>query len=419
MRAILAMAWVSAAARSALAHDSPPPRSTPADPSSQESSAPEEPASSPQEPSAEDKQLLEEIEAATAAPPSSSPGVPDPIGALQQKPASLGISNLFNPAMSVNGLFLGAATSKRHLDEGELRTSLAIQELELQLTANVDPYFFANLILAMPEGEGIELEEGYVVPSEQPFGVQARIGKLKAPFGRENPLHAHALPFVDKSLAGEAVFGEEGLSEVGLELSYLFPFPWYSLLSGGVIDGGNEVVFGSEYQYDLAGYANLRNVFDLTDDATFELGGSYTAGNNLERDLSQVFGAHLVLRWRPAREAQTREAIVVVEGLWATRPNGGLAADDLAGGYAYAQWRLTQRWYTAARFDYVGLVDTGEREARGVTRRGSAIVVFAPTEFSAVRLQISAVEEPDRRHLVYQGLAQLNFTLGAHPAHTY
>src|SRR5262245_15292097 len=98
------------------------------------------------------------------------------------------LSNIYNPAMSVNGLFLGSATSKRHPSGDEVTTGLAIQEMELQFIANVDPYFAANLVLAIPDGEGLEVEEGTLTPTEQPLGIQLRLGKLKAPFGRENAI---------------------------------------------------------------------------------------------------------------------------------------------------------------------------------------------------------------------------------------
>jgi len=89
--------------------------------------------------------------------------------------------------MSVNGLFLGSVSSQRHPPVGVATTGLAIQELELQFVANVDPYFTANLIFTVPGETGFGLEEGYVTPSFKPAGFEARIGKIKVPFGREKP----------------------------------------------------------------------------------------------------------------------------------------------------------------------------------------------------------------------------------------
>ena len=45
---------------------------------------------------------------------------------------------------------------------------MRVQELELQLSAFVDPYLKADLIFAVPGGEGLELEEGYLTSLESP-----------------------------------------------------------------------------------------------------------------------------------------------------------------------------------------------------------------------------------------------------------
>lgn len=376
----------------------------------------------------EDAALLKELQSQMPAPeekaapaPSAAPAAATAAPATGGRSNPLGLSNLYNPAISFNGLFLGALNSADPVPEGDFSTGLMIQEMELQLMSNVDPYFLANVRLSLGSGEGIGLEEGYVQPAWTPLGIQARIGKTRVPFGRENQLHTHALPFIDKSLVGTAVFGEESLGEVGLELSYLFPLPWYMVLTAGGYNGDNELQFASPNQYDLLGAASLKNLFDLTDDAALEVGLSYAAGNNAARRLAQVVGAYAMLKWRPARHFRDRGLVVVAEALYATRPNTAYAIDpaltdpSVGGAYVYAQVRLAQRWYAGARYDYLGLPN----EAIGNAQRGSAILVYAPSEFSAIRLQGEATKRPDAPEIEYAALLQLNFTIGAHPAHAY
>ena len=86
-----------------------------------------------------------------------------------------------------------------------------------------------------------------------------------------------------------------------------------------------------------------------------------------------------------------------------------------AGFYGYVQWQLTRGWYLGARYEY--LTDWSVTSA--VTMRESAILVFAPTEFSAFRLQVNASELPGIAVPLVEGLLQVNFTIGAHPAHSY
>lgn len=357
-----------------------------------------------------DQQLLKELEAASAKPdpkPDAKPGGPAGF-----------FSNAFNPAMSVNGLLLGSATSVDAPGPDQVHTNIAVQEVELQLLANVDPYLSANVILAMPGGSGIEVEEGIVSVTAQPLGLQLRGGKMKLPFGRENTLHTHALPFVDKSLIGTAVFGEEGLNEVGGEVSYLVPVPWYLLLNLAVVAGDNAVLFASPDGRDLVGFAGMKHVFDLTDDATLELGASYAIGDNAARNVSQAIGAHAVFKWKPAAASTTSSAVVVVEGLYSRNPTPDTprgAQTDQAGLYAYAQWQLSQRWYLGARGDFLRPAAVDPK----MDFRQSAIVVFVPTEFSAIRLQGNVTEPGAGGPPIVEGFLQLNFTLGAHPAHAY
>ncbi len=360
-----------------------------------------------------DEQLLKEIEASTAAPAPA----PVPAPAAATSPATF-FSNLFNPAMSVNGLLLGSFTSLENPLPEQVHTGVRLQEVELQVTANVDPYLSANIILAVPDGEGIGVEEGILALTARPYGLAIRGGKMKVPFGRENLLHTHALPFVDKSLIGNAVFGDEGLNEIGAEASYLVPVPWYLLLTVAGLGGDNAVAFHSPNGRDFLGFAGLKNVFDVTDDATLEAGMSYAIGNNSDRLTSQVFGGHLVMKWKPNDAATTHSAVVAIEALYSRVPKPNTPRGrqtDQYGFYAFAQYQLFQRWYLGGRFDFLQPVGT----TTPVDLRQSAILVFAPTEFSAIRLQGNVTEPGAGGDPIVEAHLQINFTLGAHPAHAY
>ena len=157
--------------------------------------------------------------------PALAQAPPDPTPTPTPEPRGFNpFSNTYNPALSVNGLFLAGASGLDNPSASEFTTGIHVQEIELQAMANVDPYFSATATLSLPGGKDIELEEGYLTPTFQPAGFQSRLGKIKAPFGRENTQHTHALPFLDSSLVRTALFGEEGLNEPAVELSYLFPF---------------------------------------------------------------------------------------------------------------------------------------------------------------------------------------------------
>jgi hypothetical protein len=276
------------------------------------------------------------------------------------------------------------------------------------------------------------VEEGYITAVPQPLGLAARAGKIRQAFGRENPLHTHGLPFINRSLVGKDVLGDEGLSEVGLEVSWLAPLPWYALFTATGMDGANAALFGSPRGKDFAGFFAVKNVFDLSDDSTLEAGVSYTLGNNMDAKLAQSLGGHLVFKWKPGRDARNHSVEAGVEGLVARKPyaieNLEPPKYETVGGYAYLQVQLYRGWYLSGRYEFLGHQGlperlTGQVRETDMTMRQSAVLVFAPTEFSAFRLQVDVTEPPGLAEglaePIVTGMLQINFTVGAHPAHAY
>ena len=103
----------------------------------------------------------------------------------QGQTTATGLSRAFNPAISANGLFLGSYTSREKAG-AEPGTGIHIQEMEVQLTSFVDAYFKADMILALPGGEGIEVEEGFVTTQGLPYNLTLKAGKFYADLGRHN-----------------------------------------------------------------------------------------------------------------------------------------------------------------------------------------------------------------------------------------
>lgn len=335
-----------------------------------------------------------------------------------------------NPSMSLNGLFLGSAEwddgelAKPHLGEevgesplpgaGETwGTGLAVQEMELQILSNVDPYFKANATLAFPGLEGVEIEEGYVTLTSVPR-LLVNIGKIKEPFGRENLTHTHALLTLDRALISQRVFGGEGLNDVGVNAALLLPAPWFSEISVGVDRGTNEVVLGSGDPLGFGSMAHWKNQLDLSYATSLELGVSGLTGKNATGGQSVVAGADLTLKSHGRGRRQVNRLVWQSEYLWMRRP--GAAEDETLGGlYSTVEYALSRRFWLGGRFDLVGLPEPTEG---GRTLAGSLIGVLAPTEFSALRLQAQHQVLPDG-HSVDSLTTQLNFTIGAHPAHGY
>jgi hypothetical protein len=129
----------------------------------------------------------------------------------------------FNPDIGVIGDFRGSYISK-----GQKNFDLYLNETEVSLQAAVDPYARADFFLSFsrdPEtGKyGVEVEEGYLTTLSLPARLQLKAGRFRSAIGRVNTVHPHALPFIDMPNAYVNYFGEEGLKDEGLSLSWLLP----------------------------------------------------------------------------------------------------------------------------------------------------------------------------------------------------
>jgi len=129
----------------------------------------------------------------------------------------------FNPDIGVVGDFQGSYISK-----GKRNFDTYLNETEVSLQAVVDPYIRADFFISfgrdLQTGKyGVNIEEGYLTTLSLPAKLQLKAGKFKEAVGRINPVHAHALPFVDLPNAYVNLFGDEGLNDEGLSLSWLVP----------------------------------------------------------------------------------------------------------------------------------------------------------------------------------------------------
>ena len=358
-----------------------------------------------------------------------------------------GTSGSFNPAISVNGLFLGLYASDPfawepafgrgheeeegheegedhedehddHADEQEHAhahglpedTGMSVQEVEVRFSAFVDAYLKGDLTLAITGTEGLEVEEAILTAVGLP-NVTLTAGKLYAQFGKHNALHTHAFPFLDPPVANQRILGGEGLNEVGIGASFLLPAAWYSELTGQILDG-QSALFASPDGGDFVYSGRWKNLWDVGDATTVELSGSYAAGKNVHGELTQLMGGDLTVKWRPLRRSRDRAFVFQTEYLQA-RLDDGHDVEKVGGLYALAQAQVSQRWWIRARYDQFGIPKLeGDKE-----HRYSGLLAFVPTEFSAIRFQYSLNRVHDED--IHQIAVQLNFTMGAHPAHDY
>ena len=361
--------------------------------------------------------------AQTAQVPTGAEGAGGPSGSLPVYGGASASSKIFNPDIAVIGDFLAAA-GHNPVNPGR---AFEMHESEASFQAVVDPYARADFFLSFGE-EGVDLEEGFITFPTLPGGLLAKVGKMRAAFGKVNTLHNHVLPWTDRPLVTEnLVGGEDGIDDAGISVARLIPNRWLFLeATGQVFRGSSSSVFTSYTRGDLAYVGHLRAYQDITEDSNLDIGGSYAYGNLAATSAladqhlkSQLFGIDATYRWRPLQRSIYNSFIARTEWIWNRRELAdNLGHDTPSGMYASADYQLARRWFTGGRFDRSAhqldstLHDTG----------GSFVVTYWPSEFSQVRGQYRHTRYglgPDAFSSANEFLFQFQFSIGAHGAHPF
>ena len=322
----------------------------------------------------------------------------------------------FNPDIGVIGDFRGSYISK-----GQKNFDLYLNETEVSLQAAVDPYARADFFLSFsrdPEtGKyGVEVEEGYLTTLSLPARLQLKVGKFRNAVGRLNTVHPHALPFIDMPNAYVNFFGEEGLNDEGVSVSWLLPTKaFYQELLFQVTSGYSESpAFTRSEGNRLLYVSHLKNFFTLNDDNTLELGLTGISGPNDSARVSNMAAVDLTYKWKPVK-LNTYHSLTWQSEFYFNHAN---LMDNYSmnsfGMYSFIQYQLAKRWFLTGRYDY------GQKPYNKNLKENafSLTAGWYATEFSKLEFETKTTDDNiDKRY--YQAWLRWIFVIGAHGAHQY
>jgi hypothetical protein len=390
---------------------------------------------------------------AAATPAEPPPGVAGlPLANAQQSVRPPGAS-LLNPALSVilDGLFGYYGTSTADFlalrlpvagDDPAVATpgspareGFGVQEVELAASAAIDPYLEAAVFLTIPNLDGLEVEEGYLVTTSLPANLQFKAGTFRSQVGRNNTQHLHLQNFTRRPLMTALLFGPDGLRGPGAQASVLLPLPWFATLYaeafsiGAPDDPALVGTFGGGARAtprNLTYTGVLEQYWDLGESTSLLLGLNVATGKLFDCATAMpcdpaavaaprtlLYGGDLYLKWKPANVAQTYASFQ-----WTTEV---FQRDVLDGGptegalYTEPVLQFARRWYLGARFDMTGL-PSGPNVPRRYGYAGS--LTFAPSEFSRFRLYAQELTGPGVASSTV-GFLQAEYSMGAHGAHPF
>lgn len=391
--------------------------------------APDPSAAAASDASAAEAAALEAALAADAA--AAPPAAAQPVAQLAPQPAPPLAPT--NPAISLildaaAAWFDGSPAQTGAHDPQD--TGFTLQQLEMHIASNVDPYFRleANLVFAE---FGVEVEEAYGTTLALPAGLQLRAGQFLTRFGRHNNTHPHAWHFADQPLINGKFFGAEGSRGLGLEASWLTPLPWFvEVITSATHATGQccaRSFYGAEtlpvetpahllYTTALKQFFAIDPALSLTWGLSAQFGPNATGADNR----TEIYGTDLSLRLRPPQDPDRQSLTLHLEALYRTReiPFARLADH---GGHAQLIWSLNPALATGLRYDYAsGLGDDPlDPDWQTGRHRLSAQITTTPSHFTRIRLQGNHDRGGPLARPVNAIILALELLIGAHGAHPF
>ncbi len=339
----------------------------------------------------------------------------DRLSKIENAPAKTSLS-AFNPAM-------GAALDFTYGHTNGL-SNFNFRAAELNVEAPIDPFLKGWIILTGSQSE-VAIEEASLQTTALPYNLTVTGGRLFAAFGRLAHFHDHELPVIDRPRSLDTFIGGEAQGD-GVEVSYLFPTPFYMTATGGTYNKlGAENARATNvtarpmdnftYLGRLAAYA------DIGDDHSLELGLSEAwtpkrfvmdtsvAGTDFNADGTpdtpntsagiqtrkntwrSLAGMDLTYRWQPASGGLYKGLI------WGTEvmKNDEMRFDPATNlpkgrvssyaGFSYVQFKVGTRWRPGAMVDLTEDLDTN----KALTRTFTGFITYDMTEFQRLRLAFS------------------------------
>jgi hypothetical protein len=347
-------------------------------------------------------------------------------GELQQQitspPPPPRVAASANPDLSVIGDFRGLYRSY-----GYHNFDAVLHETEFSFQSVVDPYARADFFYSVGEDEKTgtfsgEIEEGTLTTLSLPKHLQLKVGRLKQQVGRVNPIHAHALPFVDMPDAYVNFFGEEGLKGDGASLSWLLPnHVFYQELTVEATNVAAESPsFERSKQNNFLYLVHLKNFWDLSANATLELGLSGIAGENLVQKMTSIGAVDVTYKWKPIRY-NTYKSVTFQNELYYSQAIFDTSTINAIGFYSLLNVQVAKRYFLAGRFDY----SNRPNSAQFVQQSGSLTLGWYATEFQKIELEgkyttmNEALPENNNEKNFVQAYLRWIFVIGSHGAHQY
>ncbi|MEP6794914.1 MAG: hypothetical protein ABJB16_11350, partial [Saprospiraceae bacterium] len=339
----------------------------------------------------------------------------------QEPPPQPRVGASANPNLSVIGDMRGLYRSF-----GKHNFDAVLHEVEFSFESVIDPYARANFFYSVGEDASTgeftsEIEEGYLTTLSLPAHLQLKAGRFKEDVGRVNPVHTHALPFVDVPDAYVNFFGEEGLKGDGLSLSWLLPNKsFFQELTIEATNVAESPSFQRSKKNNYLYLAHLKNFWDLTPNATLEFGLTGINGENHSGRITNILALDLTYKWKPV-QFNTYKSVTFQNEFYYSHAKLDSSTVNALGYYSMLNIQVAKRLFLVGRYDYSNTPYSNSF----VQQSGSATLGWYATEFQKIEAQVKytstneTLAENNNEKNFSQVLLRWIFVIGSHGAHMY
>jgi len=341
------------------------------------------------------------------------------------------------------------------MHEGHSHTQLAgndgfdLNYAELSIGASVDNYFDLMSVFHITEDD-IEIEEAYATTTSLPYHLKAKIGKFKSDFGYLNAKHAHNYNFVESPLIYQALLGDHGINEKGIQLQYIIPSSIYMMAGVEMLRGENEQSFGTDGFLDVEDVSQpslwlgyLKTSFEIAE-GTLLAGVSIAQGESRIDHLEDEEGPHafagdttlygvdfVYKRYFSANNAITWQNEYIyreLDGSQYKLDNSSiLLTKKQAGFYSELIYQHDKNYRAGVRYSAITqndvLANGMDKDMTDDIAVTSAMIEYNFSEYSRLRLQYnhngSLYNEDGIKNNKDEILLQFNYSIGAHGAHSF
>jgi hypothetical protein len=333
-----------------------------------------------------------------------------------------GWAGVTNPDISAIGQVIGKYTDDS-ASSFPKKPTLELGEVELNLDAALNPYLKGAFVLSLGT-KSIEIEEAYAsVIRGLPLNLGVKAGKYRLGFGRLNPSHPHAYPFIstprvmDPGVA-KLLPGEESFNDVAVEASTLIPVAGSDAfsLSGDLLQGDS---FHPDTMTANFGWlARIDNSFVVADVAPSAIGLSLSQGTNdpRQRTKSIILGADAKTKFNLSTTIKT---LVQGELIYKNADHkdslGNAANEKRTGFYVFTDFQFQAHYNAGILYEQYRSPDDASKTDRGV----KPFVGFAVLEESTILRLAYEYFMPHAGKASSTVELQFLFSMGPHKAHLF